>query len=262
MKNWKVALTGLALLTCLAGSAPALTIPDAEAQAAGRRIWMNECGGRIDGLTSWNAGEEFPSLGIGHFIWYPKGPKGRFEESFPKMIASLETQGVKIPGWLKASKECPWNSRQEFLADFNGPRLTELRKLLANSVAQQARFIAARLEATLPKLLEAAPADQRESVRKRFEAVAAAPGGIYALVDYVNFKGEGVNPTERYKGEGWGLLQVLQGMQGDLKGHRLLQAFADSADRALTLRVHNSPPARGEGKFLQGWRNRVHGYAQ
>ena len=29
------------------------------------------------------------------------------------------------------------------------------------------------------------------------------------MIDYVNFKGDGLKPTERYKGEGWGLLQVL-----------------------------------------------------
>ena len=32
------------------------------------------------------------------------------------------------------------------------------------------------------------------------------------LIDYVNFKGEGVLETERYRGRGWGLLQVLEGM--------------------------------------------------
>jgi hypothetical protein len=43
-----------------------------QAQTIGRQIWKNECGGTQEGLTSWNKGEEFPSLGIGHFIWYPK----------------------------------------------------------------------------------------------------------------------------------------------------------------------------------------------
>jgi hypothetical protein len=48
-----------------------------------KKIWQNECNGTIAGLTSWNAGEDFASLGIGHFIWYPKGRRGPFEKVFP-----------------------------------------------------------------------------------------------------------------------------------------------------------------------------------
>ncbi len=44
--------------------------------------------------------------------------------------------------------------------------------------------------------------------------MAASPNGVYALVDYVNFKGEGTLATERYQDHGWGLLQVLEGMKG------------------------------------------------
>ena len=42
-------------------------------QELGQRIWKNECAGSVQGLVSWNEGEAFPSLGIGHFIWYPAG---------------------------------------------------------------------------------------------------------------------------------------------------------------------------------------------
>jgi len=42
--------------------------------AIGKKIWQNECACSVDGLTTWNAGEEFPSLGIGHFIWYTRVP--------------------------------------------------------------------------------------------------------------------------------------------------------------------------------------------
>ena len=53
--------------------ARATELGGAELDRIGKRIWQNECGGTADGLTSWNAGENFASLGIGHFIWYPKG---------------------------------------------------------------------------------------------------------------------------------------------------------------------------------------------
>ncbi|PWU11360.1 MAG: hypothetical protein C5B47_00975, partial [Verrucomicrobia bacterium] len=35
----------------------------------GAQVWKNECAGTTSGLTSWNRGEDFASLGIGHFIW-------------------------------------------------------------------------------------------------------------------------------------------------------------------------------------------------
>src|ERR1700733_6804496 len=68
---------------------PRLHLSDSEAAAIGNKVWRNECGGRIDGLTSWNVGEDFPSLGIGHFIWYPKDAHDKFEESFPRLIEFL-----------------------------------------------------------------------------------------------------------------------------------------------------------------------------
>src|SRR5687767_5521069 len=60
----------------LALESAAFGLSDSELDRIGRRVWQNECGGRRDGLTSWNVGEDFASLGIGHFIWYPKGMDG------------------------------------------------------------------------------------------------------------------------------------------------------------------------------------------
>src|SRR5262245_60076306 len=98
--------------------AHALTITDAQAREAGRRLWQNESGGRLDGLTAWNAGEDFASLGIGHFIWYPRSRRGPFEESFPHLLEFLRSEHVPLPSWLKSDTPCPWIDRQAFLADF------------------------------------------------------------------------------------------------------------------------------------------------
>jgi hypothetical protein len=241
--------------------ADALTITDAQAREAGQRLWRNECGGRVDGLTAWNSGEDFASLGIGHFIWYPAGKRGPFEESFPRLVEFLRAQNVSLPAWLKNDTPCPWPTHEAFVADSHGSRQTELRALLAATVPLQARFAAMRLEAALPAMLDAAPASQRDQLRLRFDNVAAAPRGIYALVDYVNFKGEGVKLSERYNGEGWGLLQVLQAMKGNPTGGAATQEFSAAAARVLTARVANSPPARGESRWLPGWRARVATYA-
>jgi hypothetical protein len=76
----------------------------------------------------------------------------------------------------------------------------------------------------------------------------------------VNFKGEGVLPTERYHGRGWGLLQVLDGMSGSGDGTAAANEFADAATRVLRERVENAPAERNEGRWLPGWLSRVASY--
>lgn len=234
-----------------------LALTEARAREIGQRIWKNECGGTVSGLTSWNKGEDFPSLGIAHFIWYPAGRRGPFEESFPGLVRYLASKGHKIPAWLEGP--CPWGSRATFLADIEGSRLKFLRALLARTVAEQATYAALRLERALPKMLAAAAHAHREALRKNFYRVAAEPLGLYALMDYVNFKGEGISSSERYAGQGWGLLQVLEAMP---PSGPALPEFSKAADRILTRRVRNSPPERHEAQWLPGWRNRLATYTR
>jgi len=247
-----------AALALLLPGATQAGLADAELDRLGRRIWLNECGGRVEGLTSWNAGEEFPSLGIGHFIWYPAGYRGPFEESFPRLTRFLADNDVAVPEWA-LERPCPWATRQAFLADLQGPRLRALRQLMAGTVRLQARFIARRMEESLPKMLAVAAPEHRAHVEAQYRRLAGSSAGVFALVDYVNFKGEGISPTERYRGQGWGLLQVLTGMRADRPA---LTEFAASAEAVLTRRVANSPPERGEKRWLPGWRNRVRAYAR
>jgi hypothetical protein len=249
--SWLLAL--LALIQV----AHCIQLTDAQAKSVGMRLWQNESGGSIAGLTAWNAGEDFASLGIGHFIWYPEGKHGPFAESFPPLVVFLRSSGESIPSWLSEAHGCPWTTRAEFLAATRSSKMVELRALLARTIGLQARFAADRLEQALPKMLAVAPAEKRALVQHHFARVAALPGGAYALVDYVNFKGEGTLETERYKGEGWGLLQVLETMGEGPP----LQEFSRAADKVLTRRVQNSPPERGEQRWLTGWRNRVRSYA-
>lgn len=244
------------LVAASTGMAQEVRLSDRQAREIGNRIWQNECAGTVDGLTSWNGGEDFASLGIGHFIWYPEGQRGPFEESFPRLVEFLVANRVDVPGWLRKTKDCPWETRSEFMADFRSARMEELRSMLADTVSWQARFAAARLEAALPKMLSAAPRGEREKVRANFYRVAGEPLGMYALMDYVNFKGEGTSESERYDGEGWGLLQVLEAMGGGAP----MAAFSRAADAVLTRRVENSPASRNERKWLAGWRNRVESY--
>jgi hypothetical protein len=251
----RLAIASLLLSVTLA-SAGSIRLTDAQALEIGKRIWKNECAGTVNGLTSWNAGEDFGSFGIGHFIWYPAGEKGPFEESFPALIRFLKKHNVRVPSWMEGP--CPWQNRAQFQAAFDSPRMVQLRSLLKDTIALQARFAAERLEQALPRMLAAAPASEREKIRANFHRVAAQPLGPYALMDYVNFKGEGTKATERYKGQGWGLLQVLAAMP---TSGPALPAFSKAADQVLTQRVKNSPPERNEARWLPGWRNRVYTYS-
>ena len=234
-------------------------LSDAELETVGRKVWQNECGGTRDGLTSWNTGENFASLGIGHFIWFPRGVDAPFEESFPKLVRFFQSNGVKVPAWLTADMDCPWESRAEFQAAFRSERMNELRDLLASTVKVQSRFLAQRLEGALPKMTSEAPAAQRENVRRQFARMMGSGAGTFAMIDYVNFKGEGTNSRERYKDEGWGLLQVLSAMEGS--GPGAPKEFSQAAGEVLTRRVRNSPPERNEARWLPGWLKRVRAYA-
>lgn len=239
----------------LLASLPAL--PKKDLESIGRRIWQNEAAGKIEGLTDWNQGEHFASLGIGHFIWYPAGPKGPFEESFPSLVLFLKKEGVRLPDWLNENTECPWPNRAAFLADTASPRLKQLRDVLASSLSEQSAFLAQRLERALPSMIESAAPNQRAKLKLLFERLGSSPKGRFALIDYVNFKGEGVKTTERYRGQGWGLLQVLASMPADGG----VREFSDAAAQVLTQRVKNSAPERKEDRWLPGWINRVRAYS-
>ncbi len=229
--------------------------------AIGKKIWQNECAGTVAGLTTWNAGEEFPSLGIGHFIWYPAGFKGRFEESWPKFATYARERGANPPA-VALERHSPWRSKAEFQKDFNGPKMTSLRKWLAANVTLQTDFIIIRSREALPKILAAAPGSERARIQANYRKVASTPQGTYALIDYVNFKGEGTNVAERYKGRGWGLLQVLGEMKEVPSGAPAASEFSAAAKRVLSRRIANSPPARGEKRWEPGWHNRCSTYGR
>ena len=234
-----------------------ILIPERDAHRIGIQIWKNECGGTVAGLTSWNKGEYFASLGIGHFIWYHPGQRGPFEESFPPLVRFIKSHGIPVPP-IAEKKSCPWRSRAEFQNAQNSPEMLELREFLRRTIPLQAGFIFTRLEQALPKMLSSIHPGKRKIVKERFYAVAQASKGKYALMDYVNFKGEGTKTSERYRGQGWGMLQVLQEMRMPPGKRTGTSEFAAAADRVLTRRVANAPV--DETRWLPGWRNRLKTY--
>lgn len=254
-------LINISIVFLAYASTSAVTISHDDALRIGKKIWKNECKGSVDGLTSWNEGEEFASLGIGHFIWCHDSHKKScpFSETFPSLLSFIQAQGTPLPKWLTPAMACPWKSRDSFLKEFKSPRMKELRTFLLNTIDLQTTFIVQRVEGSLPKMLKGSRGKKRAHIKKQFSLLEQSPAGIYALIDYVNFKGEGTNKKEFYAGAGWGLLQVLERMKATDKKNAVVE-FATNAKIVLTERVKHSPPARNEIRWLPGWKNRINTY--
>jgi hypothetical protein len=247
----------------LEGPRQELTLTPHQLDWIGKQIFQNECAGKRACLVHWNQGEAFPSLGIGHFIWYPKGVEGRFVESFPNLIRFMERRSVTLPEWLASLKpfDAPWPDRAAFMVQHNNDRIQSLRRFLGKTQAVQAEFIVTRAQTALGRIIKGAPAGQREAIRQRISALSSTPGGTYALIDYVNFKGEGLQASESYQGQGWGLLQVLQQMsQGD--GITALERFREAAATVLTRRAENAPKPIERERWLAGWLVRLKTYQE
>lgn len=235
-----------------------LSIPPEVAHTIAEKIWHNECKRTIEGLTHWNKGENFASLGIGHFIWYPVGCSEKFEETFPQLLCFLKKEGVTIPGWLEGTQGCPWRSREEFYQHFKSPEMEELRDFLYKTKDLQAIFIVNRFKSTVENILE--QSSLKEKIHPIFLRLAEDPRGLYALIDYMNFKGTGIAPLERYNGQGWGLIQVLEKIPPSSSDP--VVDFVQQAKIVLTQRVENSPTERDEKKWLNGWFKRLETYLE
>ena len=246
---------------------PQLVLPDDLANKIGQKIWLNETGGKIDAITSWSANEEFASLGIGHFIWFPVGKWLPFEESFPALLEFMRKKNVQLPAWLDQAQipANPWTSRAEFRKNSNSPQMKELRQFLLNTVAEQTQFMVARAQGAMEKILKTTPdGTEREHIVIQFTRVIRASENFYPLIDYINFKGEGTNPNEAAmnsetgRRQGWGLKQVLLKMNGDTSDPKAVRAeFADAAQFVLQQRVRNLPSNR---VFEVGWLRRIATY--
>ena len=237
-----------------------LKISKEELNVVADKIFKNEAGGKKEDIVYWNTGEDFPSLGIGHFIWYRAGQRGKFAESFPQLVAYYRAHDIKLPKIIEENEYSPWTNSDELfrLKRIMDNDITELTNFLYNTKDIQVAFIFERLENSLEKMM--AISDNPENVKKQFYRVAQSPNGLYPLIDYVNFKGEGTTRTETYNGEGWGLLQVLENMKGTGSGKAALEEFSNSAKAVLERRVKNAGPDSNEKKWLQGWLNRCNTY--
>ena len=239
------------------------TLTQYELNVIAEKIYQNETSGNPKNLMFWSTNEDFASLGIGHFIWYPAGAVHRFDQTFPGMIDYYVAKKVEIPAWLyKARKTgAPWKNRAVFEAARKDKEFQQLKNLLMNTKALQTQFFFDRLHASIPEIAKHVAPQYRKHVVDNYNALATTKGGLYPLIDYINFKGKGIKATERYNNQGWGLLQVLKNMRPVQAGPAALQEFSRTAQMILERRVRNSPPANNEKRWLKGWEVRTRGYA-
>lgn len=255
---------GLSILMSLfVGTMPfqchhSISLTSEEAKKIGMQIWFNEAGQKVEGLTCWNKGEEFASLGIGHFIWYPEGVTGSFKQIFPDFLVFLKQEGISLPEWIEQASGCPWRSREEFYQNKEDKRIEELRQLLIKTIDKQLIYMIKRLDRAFPAILQHVAVDKKERITMQFYRLAQTSAGLYALIDYINFKGEGLAEQENYQGKRWGLKQVLEQMAPDSDDP--LKEFVRVAKELLAQRVEFSPSERHEQRWLKGWYNRLDTY--
>jgi hypothetical protein len=256
-----VLLIVVLFLTPSAYSAPAKLSWKEAAQIA-KLVFRNECDLREKCLLSWNDGENFLSLGLGHFIWYPAGKKGPFEESFPRFVEYVaKAEPEIIPDWLRPSAmQFPWKKRKDFLKDVSSPRRLQLEQFLRATTTYQVVFITERFYHAMEQLRS--PQETGKDFSKKLDAILASPNGFYVLIDYINFKGEGFSPSERHRNQGWGLVQVLEEMDASAEeGDDAIREFVRSAKTVLKRRVRNVHWwQRQEKKWLLGWEKRLESY--
>jgi len=237
-----------------------ITVTQTQLRDIGNKIWKNESNNSLALLTFWHKNEPFPSLGIGHCIWFPANCQAPYTQTFPDLILFFKKHGVQMPTWLAATTVCPWPTRASFYAPENKARLRELQQLLSNTIELQTQFMFDRFCTALPTMLAVTNPAKRAHVATCIDRILHAQNGVYALVDYVNFKGDGTNERERYAGYGWGLLQVLEHM--DSAHANVLDAFVISARAMLERRVAHAVHKEVEQRALVGWLNRINTYTR
>ncbi len=226
------------------------------------KIYQNETGGNPKYLMYWSPNEDFASLGIGHFIWYPKNEPKRFDETFPSMIDYYVANKVEVPQWLLQARKigAPWRNKEVFEKARSDKEFQQLKNILMNTKALQTQFFFDRLHASIPEIVTHVAPEYRKHIIANYNALAKTKGGWYPLIDYINFKGKGIKATERYNNQGWGMLQVLQNMKPVQAGPSALAEFSRVSYLMLERRVRNSPPEKNEKRWLSGWKKRTDTY--
>lgn len=258
----KTAFIILFMTVCCFNDSKAFEVSKADTLLIADRVFKNECNEEKDCLLEWGAGENFLSLGLEHFIWYPERSPNIFKEGFRSYLQYARDSGVRLPVWLDKTPfpPCPWSSREQFLNSKGSQQYNELMDFMVRTKQCQAEYLIENTKRSLQEIVAVTPQDQRSRITKYISQLSSNAQGLYSIIDYIDFKGAGIGRSEEFKGQGWGLLQVLEGMKDKPTSQEALEEFVRSAKLVLTHRVYYAPVDRHEERWLQGWLRRVDTY--
>lgn len=235
-----------------------LNLSEYQKQKIAEQIFKNETGGSRAKLVHWNVGEEFPSLGIAHFIWIRSDQKLAFSDSFKGLIEFYISGGYRLPKFLNdlsPSFERPWRTSSEFWSQRNSSEVMELEKFLAFTFNVQASYVFEKMKNSLPKIFNGLSDRNKDLVDYNIKKVITSSASWYPIVDYINFKGAGTDQIETTASGGWGLRQVLLKMNS--KDGDASSAFAEAAKNILSLRIQKRPQ---DERWREGWYKRIDTY--
>lgn len=204
-------------------------LTDADYHWIAQKLYQNETSQNLAYLTFWHPQELFPSFGIGHFIWIPAGVDVPFVETFADMVTFVSAHRSP-PAWLQdlyssPQFKPPWRDRSHFQQAQNSIEMQKLRDWLLATADSQARFIVQRLVQQLAQVSQRLTQHQQALFNRHLMALLQTKQGVFALIDYSNFKGIGLNPKETYQGEGWGLVEVLLAMPSSVTAKQAVPKF-------------------------------------
>jgi hypothetical protein len=126
----------------------------------------------VAGLTSWNVGENFASLGIGHFIVASGDAPGPFEESFPAFVRPVARRGQNCQNRCSGGKARLAHGIRARVSRRRVEAKNDSCGSFSSTIDLQADFLVERRNA-LPKILAVAPGETREG-RGQFSVSPAA----------------------------------------------------------------------------------------
>ena len=95
----------------------------------------------------------------------------------------------------------PGFTKQQLERVKHTPQIQQLINYLYQTRGLQAEYIVERSKRALQRFVNTTPAHLKQRVGQNINALASTRGGWYPLIDYVNFKGEGLNRTGGYRGQ-------------------------------------------------------------
>ncbi|MDA9189419.1 hypothetical protein N9O57_00390 [bacterium] len=262
-------------------------LSEEEKKQMSKKVGEFEFNNKRDKIMQWNKNEDFLSLGLGHFTWFGNATKTRGVESFPDYIEYLVNEKgydpekipqiirpVKINGRYVMNKKMPYGYKSSFEKNQKGPSMSAVKNFLwqPDVQATQFDFIKNRLESQAGNIVnfhnspsyDGSPvANGKELTRKMtnfMDDLSKSSAGKFGMIDYVNFKGEGLSPDERIKGtnEGWGLYQVLSGAAKEYDGSQdPAKLFSKHSGLALKNRVNKDSRMQANDA---GWQRRTKFY--